>query len=121
MRYGDIDLSYTCSGDGLVPDGTKLLSAPRRGDQALLRNSVIILCMHPASERRRYNVTLCLIGWANAQNDLWLLLCNLIAVYVKHNQTLSAQINIATTPELSEKQTTSCMTTNTLIIKGFTK
>ena len=59
MPYGDIDQSYTCSGDGLVPDGTRLLSAPRWGDQALIRNhySVIILCMHPASERRRHNVT----------------------------------------------------------------
>ena len=29
----------------------------------------IILCMHPANERRRYNVTLSLIGWVHPQND----------------------------------------------------
>ena len=28
----------------------------------------IILCMRPANERRRYNVTSSLIGWAHAQN-----------------------------------------------------
>ena len=29
----------------------------------------ILLCMHPASERRRYTVTLSLIGWVLTQND----------------------------------------------------
>ena len=29
----------------------------------------IILCMHPANGRRRYNVTSSLIGWAHTQND----------------------------------------------------
>ena len=29
----------------------------------------IILCMHPANERRRYNVMSSLIGWVPAQND----------------------------------------------------
>ena len=29
----------------------------------------IILCMHPANERRRYNVTLSLIGWVHAKNQ----------------------------------------------------
>ena len=29
----------------------------------------IILCMRPANERRRYNVTLSLIGWTHSQND----------------------------------------------------
>ena len=29
----------------------------------------IILCMRPANERQRYNVTLSLIGWVHAQND----------------------------------------------------
>ena len=28
-----------------------------------------ILCMHPSNERRRYIVTLSLIGWAHTQND----------------------------------------------------
>ena len=28
-----------------------------------------ILCMHPGNERRRYNVTSSLIGWAHAQNE----------------------------------------------------
>ena len=34
-------------------------------------HSGIILCMHPANERRRYNVTSSLIVWEHAQNDLW--------------------------------------------------
>ena len=29
----------------------------------------IILCMHPANVRRRYNVTLSLFGWVHSQND----------------------------------------------------
>ena len=33
--------------------------------------SEIILCMHPANERWRYNVTPSLIGWAQTQNDPW--------------------------------------------------
>ena len=31
----------------------------------------IILCMCPANERRRYNVTSPLFGWAHKQNDPW--------------------------------------------------
>ena len=31
----------------------------------------IILGMGSANERRRYNITSCLIGWAHAQNDAW--------------------------------------------------
>ena len=31
----------------------------------------IILWMRPSIERRRYIVTLCLIGWAHTQNDPW--------------------------------------------------
>ena len=30
---------------------------------------MIILCMRPANERRRYNVTSSLIGWPHTQND----------------------------------------------------
>ena len=33
--------------------------------------SGIILCMHPANERR-HDVTSSLIGWVHAQNDPWL-------------------------------------------------
>ena len=32
----------------------------------------IVLFMHPASERRRYNVTPSLIDWAHIQNDPWI-------------------------------------------------
>ena len=32
---------------------------------------MIFLCMRPANESRRYNVTSSLIGWAFAQNDSW--------------------------------------------------
>ena len=35
----------------------------------------IILCMHPANERRRYNVTSSLIGWAHSCNDTWFHVC----------------------------------------------
>ena len=38
--------------------------------------SGIILLMRPANERRRYNVTSSLIGWAHAQNDPCLLLAD---------------------------------------------
>ena len=31
----------------------------------------VIMCMHPASERRRYIVKLFLIGWPRNQNDPW--------------------------------------------------
>ena len=31
----------------------------------------IILCMPPANERRRYNVTSSLIGWVHTQNNPW--------------------------------------------------
>ena len=30
------------------------------------------LCMRPTNERRRYNVTSSLIGWAHSQNDPWI-------------------------------------------------
>ena len=33
--------------------------------------AVIILCMRPANEGRRYNVTSSLIGWAHTLNDPW--------------------------------------------------
>ena len=36
----------------------------------------IILCMRPANERRRYNVTSSPIGWAHAQNDRCICLRN---------------------------------------------
>ena len=36
-----------------------------------LRPAGIILCMHPANERLRYNVTSSLIGWAHEQDDPW--------------------------------------------------
>ena len=29
------------------------------------------MCMRPANESRRYNVTSSLIGWAHTQNDIW--------------------------------------------------
>ena len=35
------------------------------------QNAGIILSMRPPIERRRYNVTSSLIGWAHAQNDPW--------------------------------------------------
>ena len=41
----------------------------------------IILCMCPASKRRRYSVMPSLIGWVHTQNDLWFN-CILVAVMV---------------------------------------
>ena len=48
-------------------------SSPRQASntQSVTRYVGIILCMRPANERRRYNVTSSLTGWAYAQNDLW--------------------------------------------------
>ena len=37
-----------------------------------LRIAGIVLWMRPANERRRYNVTSFLIGWAHQQNDPWI-------------------------------------------------
>ena len=50
----------------------------------------IILCMRPANERRRYNVTSSLIGWAHTQNDPC---CDFsMARIILHNITLSKQL-----------------------------
>ena len=38
-------------------------------DMHKIRAPGIILCMRPANERRRYNVTSFLIGWAHPRND----------------------------------------------------
>ena len=45
--------------------------AVKRPPQAasILSTARIILCMHPANERRRYIVTSSLIGWAQTYND----------------------------------------------------
>ena len=53
------------------------------------RYTGIILCMRPASERRRYNVTSSLIGWAHSQNDPWIqwsLARKLVYVMLPRNQ-----------------------------------
>ena len=42
--------------------------------------SGIGLYMHPANERRRYNVTSSLIGWGHTQNDPW----NIYMTYFSH-------------------------------------
>ena len=39
--------------------------------EASLMDTGIISCARPANERRRYNVTSSLIGWAHARNDPW--------------------------------------------------
>ena len=44
----------------------------RATSQKMLQISGIILCMRPANERRRYNVTSSPIGWAHSQNDPWI-------------------------------------------------
>ena len=36
----------------------------------------IVLCMPPANERQRYNVTSSLIGWAHAQNYPFTIICD---------------------------------------------
>ena len=47
--------------------------------------SRIILCAHPANERRRYIVTSSLIGWAHFQDDPWILV---IILTVKFGMSL---------------------------------
>ena len=49
-----------------------LSSHCQKGHVGLVGYSGIILCMHPANERRCYNVTLSLIGWAHTQNEPWI-------------------------------------------------
>ena len=41
-----------------------------RNDVNCLLKSGVILCMHPANERWRYNETSSLIGWVHIRNDL---------------------------------------------------
>ena len=59
---------------------------------SLLEVTGIILCMGPANERRRYNVTSSLIGWVHSQNHPW--------VTVFHNS--KEQKNITVLVELYE-------------------
>ena len=48
-----------------------------------VRATGIILCMCPANERWRYDVTSSLIGWAHAQNNSWVQLeANMAAVII---------------------------------------
>ena len=54
----------------------------------------IILCMHPANERRRYNVTSSLIGWAHEQNDdPCMCVCHEIYLYC-HQNNLNKAISV---------------------------
>ena len=47
-----------------------LLCKKMENDQEhVMQHPGIILCMRPANESRRYNVTSSLIGWVHAQND----------------------------------------------------
>ena len=46
--------------------------------KCILTDSMIILCMRPANERRRYSVTSSRIGWAHTQNDH----CRLIVWFI---------------------------------------
>ena len=51
-------------------------------DMVLLR---IILCMHPANERRRYIVMPSLIGWVHTQNDPCIPACKFSLTKYLHN------------------------------------
>ena len=59
--------SDDCGSRSLLLPGTLIVPAVigHRG----IADAGIILCMHPANERRRYDVTSSLIGWAHTQND----------------------------------------------------
>ena len=48
---------------------TRLTCPITKGKVIMYCTAGIILCMCPANERRCYNVTLSLIGWAHSQND----------------------------------------------------
>ena len=49
-------------------------------------NAGIILCMHTANERWRYNVRSSLIGWAHTQNDPWECTCQVPVLYMQSGQ-----------------------------------
>ena len=83
----------TGSGNGLVPTRQQAKTSINVGNTACKISQIsadrnvpcsgIIMCMHPANERRRYSVTSFLIGWAHAQNDpsQWetMLHCNIVS------------------------------------------
>ena len=59
--------------------------------------SEIILCLRPANERRRYNVTSPLIGWAHTQNDPCIILTSdgvATDGYLHHSASMSFIIKI---------------------------
>ena len=59
----------------------------------------IIMHMRPANERRRYNVTSSLIGWAHTQNDLWAANASADAISTKAN-VLASNRRVESTTEL---------------------
>ena len=53
-----------------------IISVDPIGLVLMYRISGIILCMRPANERRRYNVTSSFIRWVHSQNDHWCIIRN---------------------------------------------
>ena len=59
----------------------------------------IILCMHPANERRRYIVTSPLIGWVHTQNEPW----DVTACHIKLDKTYHCFKNLSTCESIQYK------------------
>ena len=72
--------------------------------------------MGSANERRRYNVTSSLIGWAHTQNDLWVSLKKRRLVNIK-----IAQVSVKQVLTLKHRETHGCVVstvaTDALVLK----
>ena len=83
----------------------------------------IILCMRPANERRHYNVTSSLIGWAHAQNEPYEVIkpwCNRSNVYCWYGYiTLIEMINVSTLQSLSAESAQSGGLTNAFLLVDY--
>ena len=68
LCWGVIDITL-CSGPRCYIFAVDFPSSHVLHPASVRTMAGIILCMHPANERRRYNVTSSLIGWAHSQTD----------------------------------------------------
>ena len=79
----------------------------------ILIYTVIILCMCPANERRRYNVTLSPIGWAHTQYDPCL--------YIAPMRLLQYRISIQTHLKLKSIKISFSITHSSLSLSNILK
>ena len=71
LKYWNYNTTLRANQDGINIADDDILEHFLGGTHSDFRTAVIILCMRLANERRRYGVTLSLIGWAHTENDLW--------------------------------------------------